>query len=438
MQFRWLGAPVALVSALVFQACSSREAPKTTEPSAARIAQPIQGGEDDGPAHPYAVGICRGRKGRCLGVCSGTLILPNLVVTARHCVDESPDQIECDKNPQFGGSSSNVNWITTSENMAQSDTGWHAIERIVRPNSNDFCGKDIALLVLADVIDSKEAEPAIPGVQYSMTDDRYSRSFTAVGYGLTAPETEDNVDTAGTRRIRHKIDVRCIPGDERIPCPPFVNPGEFVSGDGTCEGDSGSGALETSSFVVGKPVSFGMLSRGGESDDHLTCQGGVYTRLDQWRDLVVDTANEASKSWTLYPKPVPDWTIYVPPPPPRTDAGTKPKITAKPKLDDGYECDDNSECVNNVCADTGGGKACTKACDSAASGTCADGMYCKDAICVYGTPPAVGAPSTTTTTTGCSMGPAQARNGSRVGLAALIGGAIAMGRRRRKNASEHV
>ena len=118
------------------------------------------------------------------------------------------------------------------------------------------------------------------------------------------------------------------------------------------------------------------------------CKGGLYTRLDKYRDLIVNAANAASNNWSLYPKPVPDWTIYVPPPP---DAGAPDAGPKKPKpQDDGFACDTNADCKSNVCADTGAGKACTQSCDATVvPTTCPDGFACKASVCVQdlgGTP----------------------------------------------------
>jgi MYXO-CTERM domain-containing protein len=290
------------------------------------------------------------------------------------------------------------------------------------------CGNDIALLVLKDQVPGTEAKPAIPGVQYPMGDlTRYVRRFTAVGFGNTSLQGF----TAGTRRLRASIPVVCIPGDDLAPCPVEVNAHEFAGGDGVCEGDSGSGAFEDRTLAKGAPVSFGVASRIGQSPDGVTCKGSLYTRLDSFRDLVVQAANTASNNWALYPKPVPDWTVYVPPPP---DAGAPDaSVVKKAPLGDGYACSDNAQCASNVCADTGAGKACTTACDPSVVPTqCQAGYVCTDAVCVQGSgeaPPAA-TPAATTTTTGCAVAGAE-RHPPLFGLAALVAAAFAAGRRRR-------
>ena len=363
-----------------------------------------------------------------------------MVVTARHCVDQSPKIVDCSVNPTFGPANGALS-ITTNSSMFQT-TSWHDVQSVSLPTDKHVCGNDIALLILADLVPASEAKPAIPGVQYPMTDFYMHphRTLAAIGYGNTAPTGF----SAGTRRIRSPIDILCIPGDEIIPCPADFNVNEFYSDDGTCEGDSGSSAFDAQSVTDNAPFTFGVLSRGGDNagdagQPATLCKGGLYTRLDKFRDLVVQTADAASKSWTLYPKPVPDWTIYVPPP---VDAGVDAAPPKKAPRADGVACDVNDDCISKVCADTGAGKACTVACDETVMPTtCQDGYICKAAVCVQDlgggpvmTPAAT--PPQTTTTSGCSLAAAPGRAGSSGGPLGMLGiataGALVLAARRRR------
>jgi hypothetical protein len=323
----------AFALAIAATACTSD--PRLTETTAA-----IQNGALDGAAHPFVVGVCvtSSGPGNCIEVCSGTLIAPNLVMTARHCVAQSPSTIDC-ATSSFGainGSASNY-WITTSSYMFQGTTGWHQAQRIVVTPGSLVCGNDLAFLVLHDNVSPQEAPNAIPVVQNPMTDhSRFSTTVTAIGFGNTSATGSG----AGTRRIKQQINLSCIPGDPLIDCGPQsqLDTKEFVSGDGLCSGDSGSSAFEQNNFNNGIWMSFGVLSRGGVSGDQ--CVGSVYTRTDAWSSLIISTALEAAQlggyatpTWAQSASPPPvdagtDATPGTPPPPQTPDAAADPSLDA--------------------------------------------------------------------------------------------------------------
>src|SRR5262249_34823374 len=104
----------------------------------------------------------------------------------------------------------------------------------------------------------------------------------------------------GTRRYRENIEILCIPGDPDpdLDCGKLVGPTlsarEFLAASGVCEGDSGSSAFEEMAFMAGQYVTLGVLSRGGANASDTACVDAVYTRLDAWAGLVVDTAKKAA------------------------------------------------------------------------------------------------------------------------------------------------
>ena len=410
MQVRIPGAVATAVMVLI-AGCGSTGAPERTGETEDRI----QGGTVD-QTHGYAVGLCIGNgPGQCNYLCSGALIAPNLVVSARHCVSSVPNSmaVNC-ATDHFGGANGAQVWITTNYQLLQSTRGWHQVKKMNFPTNSAVCGNDISLLILADNVPASEASPITPGVQYPMTDHvRYSTSVTAIGYGNTQVFANPSNSDAGTRHIRQDINIVCIPGDALLDCGNLdagnagLTANEFYSGDGTCEGDSGSSAYEQTTFTKSemggpRPVSFGVLSRGGQYQT--TCSGGIYTRLDKWRDLVVNAVKEAAPlggyalpAWTAPPTVTPDGGKAA------TDGGIAP---GQP----GAACDDNSQCVSKQCASVDGTNfVCANVCTAGKSpSTCDKGFDCVDlgggaGGCFASTQSDGGANGATTTTSGCAI-----------------------------------
>jgi secreted trypsin-like serine protease len=291
---------VALLVAACAVNCSSNPAPTDR---VAMTSSPIQGGTTDS-THTFAVGVVQlaQEAQNMVAFCSGVLLAPNLVATARHCVAElTSTTIDCTSST-FGALYPASQVLVTIDTTITMNSAFKSVSKVIVPtgaNQTAVCGNDIALMILdANITLPQYAEPIITP---PMTDAQYRPVVTAIGYGIDTP-TDTQGNSAGIRRIRENVPLTCIPNDSSFTdC--FTDPSaksvltaaEFVSGDSTCEGDSGSAAFEQGNFDKDRWLAFGVLSRGGVSQDGTTCDQPIYSRFDAWGSLIVGAAQQAAQ-----------------------------------------------------------------------------------------------------------------------------------------------
>lgn len=241
--------------------------------------QQIQGGSVDS-THTSVVGILINIGPNAQAICSGTLIAPNLVLTARHCVAELTSEfVECGNSPFGAVYSPNSFGVTTETNFPES--GYRQVSAVhIPPGTNDTCGFDIALLELTQNITT--TEPIVPRIDVPIVRDEV---YTAVGYGHTG-----NGAGAGTRRQLGAREVLCGTGTCGIQN--GIEGSEFAGTDGTCQGDSGGAALDAQGRVLGA------LSRGPEG-----CAGSVYSAVDAWAGWLREIGAEAATNGGYAPAP---------------------------------------------------------------------------------------------------------------------------------------
>jgi V8-like Glu-specific endopeptidase len=216
-------------------------------------------------------------------LCSGALVAPNLVLTARHCVSDALTQTPaCDAR----GESHNgahvardadphaIAIYTGTHIDVASDTPRAHAERTVHPSTSIICDADVAFLVLDHPIDDVTVLPMRLHGPVESGD-----YVVPVGFGGGA--TGD----IGTRVPRASSEVLSVGPGSNHDTGAVLGPREFEVQAATCKGDSGGPALDVRTGEV-----VGVVSRGAScwSDGN-----HVYTRMDSYARLAINALDQA-------------------------------------------------------------------------------------------------------------------------------------------------
>lgn len=384
-----LGLPLA-TGLLVLPGCAAPE--EQSEPELVGNASgAIKGGYlDDKDTGVVGVGLFQ--QGYLIGICTGSLIAPNVVLTAHHCVadveNEDPQLgIVCSKTsfgPNYPATSMAV---TTKSTMGDTKSAaYHKVTEVITQAGNKLlCGNDQAILILAENLDPAEARALVPRVdgEIAKNDEYY-----AVGYGAT--QDDQSGTGSGTRRRRDKLLIDC-PGAE---CPNYLKssltPVEFVGDQGICQGDSGGPAIDLQDRVIG------ITSRGGAG-----CTTPVYSDVFGVGQWVKDTTIHGAE---LGGYEAPAWAKGYP-----TDPAFSYPV--------GDACTQATDCASSNCLADSATTYCTRPCNDAAA--CPEGFTCDTAklgVCVQKPPPpAAGTTTTTAAAAGSSSGESEQASGCSVG-----------------------
>jgi V8-like Glu-specific endopeptidase len=285
-------------------------------------------GVPDRGRDPAVVAIDIG--GRAL--CTGSLVAPNVVLTARHCVARTTEVVECPATaPQVGSNyaASSLHVIVGDDASTGRDVarGLH----ILAPDAWALCGADIALIILDQPVDG------VGPLRVRRSGVAKGDHVRAVGYGRPS----DASQVAGVKLLRDHVRVL------------EISASEFQVGEATCNGDSGGPALDDSTGEI-----VGVVSRGGPSCDGPDVRN-IYTRADVFLPLIDEALRRAAEPNDAGDADAGVETI--------ADAGKKKDAGASghtPVTDMGAGCDTGADCSAGVCVSEHGRRYCSRTCGS--------------------------------------------------------------------------
>jgi len=219
-------------------------------------------------------------------LCSGALVAPNLVLTARHCVSRS-----ITSTPSCDAHGRSHNGMHLADDADPALIGIYVGERVrverdvprahavktVHPTGQILCDADVAFLVLDRPLQGVAILPM--RLHGPVSSGEWVRP---VGFG------GGEANLIGDRARRDRSTVLAVGPSANADTGAVLGPREFEVDHATCRGDSGGPALD---MRTGEIV--GVVSRGGSCN----ADGNhVYTRVDAYAKLAQAAFREADRS----------------------------------------------------------------------------------------------------------------------------------------------
>jgi uncharacterized protein (TIGR03382 family) len=276
-----------------------------SEPDRARLYAPIVNGELSDEAEAGVVSLGPTPEGSGGQACSGTLVAPNLVMTAVHCVAYyTGGRFRCEADGSLNSTNpgdGELGALTKPEEVAIYTGVVPGAEpaaigaRLFGTGTSDICRNDFAIVQLDRDLD-------LPLATLRMDRSiRRGQKMKVVGYGITEAAQSDV-----SRRRRTDVTVIDVAPETGTGS---TAPRTFVLDEGACQGDSGGPAF---SEETGALVGVYSLAVGSTC----TTQGvrNVYTKLSPFKSLI-DQAFAAAGYEPLLEPPDPNEPDPEPPDP---------------------------------------------------------------------------------------------------------------------------
>lgn len=263
-----------LALASLATACSSNvdDGTRTDASRIRRVSQGIVNGTPDKASDNAVVFISIGNQG---DFCTGSLIAPNLVITAGHCVSDLDETVECGAfTKQFAPSTLKISVGVNPGGAVATATKIF----VDKSKSTSSCSNDIALFQL----DKDVPNAMIAKVRLTpLTVGEVART---AGYGDSGSGTPTQgryektgikIDSVGPASYTYKDKAgRSYPVS--------VPPGEIVTGESTCFGDSGGPLFDGAGNIIG------VTSRG--IDEKCIDRPSIYSDTASHAQFIKDAA----------------------------------------------------------------------------------------------------------------------------------------------------